>query len=191
LDIFKKHYSKKGIWLIFSTSAVPIHVWTFILFFRDFSWISERTNSWDALGVGSYGLLIALLESAAITIAAIILGFIISKKWVENHRVALLGMLVFISALWAIIGQLYFLMDFSVPNRWLRVIARYPHPLWILYGACIVVIGTSVLLPSYFIVREGKFSTSIYKIIESLSPLTTLYLFLDLIGLIIIVIRNV
>jgi len=191
LDIFKKHYSKKGIWLIFSTSAVPIHIWTFILFFRDFAWISERTNSWDAFGVGAYGLLIALLESAAITIFAIISGFLISKKWSENNRVSFLGILVLISSLWAIIGQLFFMMEVSVPIGWLQAIARYSHPLWILYGLCIIVIGASVLLPTYFITREGKFSTSVYKIIDSLSSLTILYLFLDLIGIIIIIIRNV
>jgi len=161
------------------------------LFFRDFAWISERTNSWDAFGVGAYGLLIALLESAAITIFAIISGFLISKKWSENNRVSFLGILVLISSLWAIIGQLFFMMEVSVPIGWLQAIARYSHPLWILYGLCIIVIGASVLLPTYFITREGKFSTSVYKIIDSLSSLTILYLFLDLIGIIIIIIRNV
>ena len=191
MDIFKKHYSRKGIWLIFSASVVPIHVWTFILFFRDFTWISERTNLWDAFGVGAYGLLIALLESAVVTIVAIFMGLIISNKWTEHRRVSLLGILVFACALWAIIGQLYFMMDIRIPGGWLQEIARTPHPLWILYGVSIIVIGVSLLLPTYFVTREGKFSTMIYKIIESLSTLTTLYLFLDLIGLIIIIIRNV
>src|SRR3972149_6026554 len=50
-----KQYSKKGLWTLFLMCAFPLHVWAFILSFMDFSWVAERTNTWDALGVISYG----------------------------------------------------------------------------------------------------------------------------------------
>jgi len=46
--------------MLFLISAFPLHVWTLLLAFRDFSWLTERTNLWDAIGVLSYGLIYAL-----------------------------------------------------------------------------------------------------------------------------------
>jgi hypothetical protein len=58
-----KYYQKKGLWLLFSATAFLIHVWAILLIFQDLSWLAERTNMWDAIGVGAYGLVLALVES--------------------------------------------------------------------------------------------------------------------------------
>ena len=70
-----KRYSKQGLWNLFLICAFPLHVWTIILAFRDFSWVTERTNSWDALGVVSYGLIFALIESVAVFLVALVARF--------------------------------------------------------------------------------------------------------------------
>lgn len=43
--------------------AFSLHLWALILIFRDVSWVAERINMWDAIGVASYGLVLAFIES--------------------------------------------------------------------------------------------------------------------------------
>lgn len=74
--------------------AFPLHLWTLILSFRDFSWVTERTNAWDAVGVVSYGLLFAFVESLIIFCIMALLGFLVSSKWDEPRRIALLSTLI-------------------------------------------------------------------------------------------------
>ena len=190
MGIFKNRFSKNGFWLLLSTCAFPIHVWTLILFFRDFSWVSERTNSWDAIGVGSYGLLIAFIESLFVFFIAVGLSFFLPNKWSEDKRTSIIGMVVLLVAFWAIIGQLYFLMEVQIPVRFLQVVARNSHPLWILYGIVLVFIGTTLALPGYILYRSVKAQKNIIDLFDRLSTLAFLYFFLDICGLVVVAIRN-
>ena len=120
-----KRYSKSGLWSLYLTCAFPLHVWTIILSLRDFSWVAERTNSWDAIGVVSYGLVFALVESLLVFLVALLLGFLISKKWDEDRRIALMGLLVFITSLWAIGSYLYFMLNMPVPGGSILFMAEF------------------------------------------------------------------
>jgi len=191
LDTSKKGLSKRSLWLLFSVCAFPVHVWTFILFFRDFSWISERTNSWDAIGVGGYGLLIAFVESVFVFLLAFTLSYLLPKKWSDCKKVAIIGILVLLIAIWAIIGQLYFLTGFRFPVSWLTAIALNPHPLWIVYGCLLAIVVPSVFFPIYGIYKNEEIGIRLSHSFESLTSLTSLYLFLDVVGLFIVIIRNV
>ena len=140
--------------------------------------------------MGSYGLLIAFVESAAVTLLVIILGLLISIKWDENRRIALLCFLVFVTVSWSIIGQLYFILEVNFPISWGHILTSSSHPLWILYGISLGAVGITVALPSLIILRKPKAAEIITKIIEPLTTLTALYLFLDVIALIIVITRN-
>lgn len=186
-----KIYSKKGLWSLFLVSAFPLHVWTIILAFRDFSWVTERTNSWDAIGVVSYGLIFAFVESLMVFLVATALGFLVSKKWDENRRIALIGLLVLITSLWAIAGYLYFMLQVSLPGQTVAFLVNQAHPLRTLYMLSLILIGITVAVPTFFILRSDKFVSGIQALFERLSLLTQFYLFFDIIGLIIVVVRNV
>ena len=186
-----KRYSKQGLWNLYLICAFPLHFWTIILAFRDFSWVTERTNSWDAIGVVSYGLIFAFIESIVVFLVALLLGFLVSKKWNENRRLILVSVLVFITSLWAMVSYLYFMLNVSVPSKTIVMIAGLAHPLRFLYAICLGFAGLTVLLPTYFILRSDKFLGFIKGIFERLSTLTIFYLLFDFIGLIIVVIRNV
>jgi len=97
--------------------AFPLHFWTLLLAFRDISWLTERSNLWDAIGVVSYGMVFAFLETVVIFLIAALLGFLVSRCWDKDRRIALLSILVLIISLWAIISQLYVLMGISVPDQ--------------------------------------------------------------------------
>jgi hypothetical protein len=186
-----KQYSKQGLWSLFLVCAFPLHLWTIILAFRDFSWVTERTNSWDAIGVLSYGLIFAFIESVAVFLVAVLLGYLISRKWSEDRRNALLGNLVLITSLWAMVSYLFFILEVSIPGQTIDFLVNLKHPLRFLYAISLVLVGLTVTLPTYFLLRSDKFLGFIKALFERLSLLTLFYLFFDVVGLIIVVIRNV
>ena len=94
MAIFNR-YSKSGLWLLFLTTAFPIHLWTIILVLRDFAWVTERTNAWDAVGVAAYGMVFAFIESLFVFIIVVLLGLLLPKQWDERKRLSFLGLLIF------------------------------------------------------------------------------------------------
>lgn len=185
-----KFYSRQGLWSLFLICALPLHIWTFILAFRDFSWVTERTNSWDAIGVMSYGLIFTFVESIVIFAASTILGLLISKKWNEKKRITVSGILIIVLSLWAMINHLYFLNNYSIPPYVIALLAGLNHPLRALYAFSLVLVMPTFLLPIYFILRSEKFFQIMQEIFERLYLLMNIYLFIDLSAVVIILIRN-
>jgi hypothetical protein len=71
--VISNYYQKKGLWLLFAAAAFLVHVWAIMLIFQDLAWLAERTNMWDAIGVGAYGLVVALGESVFLFLTAFFL----------------------------------------------------------------------------------------------------------------------
>ena len=185
-----KRYSKQNLWLLFTTTAFPIHVWAIILILQDVSWVAERTNAWDAVGVGSYGLMIAFVESLSVFLVLLLLGLLISKKWKEVQQVSLLAYIVLIVSFWEIIGQLYFLLEWLFPHQFIEFVAGISRPLWVLYGSAFLVVAPTIVIPAFIALRTNKFAAVMTAIMERLSMLVVLYLILDVAGIIVVIIRN-
>lgn len=158
--------------------------------FRDMDWVIARTNIGDAIGVGSYGMLFALLESIIIFIVIAVLGFLTPKQWDIDRRVAFLSLLWMIVALWGIFGQLRYLWNLSLPSPVVHLLSGTSHPFRILYLIYLAVVIPSVLLPAYWFIKSSKSVKWMQELIERLSTLTMFYLFFDVTGLIIVIIRN-
>lgn len=184
-------YSKQDLWSLFLITAFPIHVWTIILVLRDLSWVTERTNVWDAIGVGSYGLVFAFIESVVVFLILVLLGLLIPGKWREEKRLALLAVLFLVIASWAIAGQLYFLAGITLPGWIYRLLAQSSHPLQVLYGGVLSLVLVTVLIPTALVIQSGKAMRVVRGLIERLSLLTLIYLFLDFVGLVIVILRNI
>ncbi len=185
------YYNKQGLWSLFLTCAFPLFFWTLLLAFRDVSWLTERTNAWDAIGAVSYGMVFAFVESALFFIVVVLLGFLISRKWSGERRVALLGVLALIVALWAIIDQLYFLLGAHIPAALFQALLRSQRPVLAMYIAALTLVFASVITPTYFILRSEKVLKAAQDFMERISTLTMFYLFLAFVGLIIVIIRNI
>lgn len=185
------HYSKQKLWLLFLIVAFPIHIWTFILYFRDISWLAERTNTWNSIGVGAYALLFALLESLVIFLVVLLFGLLLPKRWPEEQRIALLGVLFLLAASVAILGQLYFLIGTPFQKTAVQLLAATKHPVRILFLLILIPITSLVLAMSYLILKSKKAAQLVLNIFERLSLLTTLYLVFDVIGIFIVIFRNI
>lgn len=145
---------------------------------------------WDAIGIASYGLLNAFIESLFFFMSLVVLGLLISTKWSEDRRIALLSVLALILAFWAIEGQAYFIWGSYVPEQILRYVAASEHPLRILYAGVLLTVVSTITIPIYLALKSDRFLRLIHGFAERLSLLTMLYLFFDFLALIVIIIRN-
>jgi hypothetical protein len=186
-----QRYSRKGLGSLFLTCAFPLHFWALLLAFRDISWLAERTNLWDAIGVVSYGLLFAFVESVMIFLVLVLVGFIIPLQWSSDRRITFLALLILLISLWGIIGQLLFLWNVSLPAQTIQFLRSSSHPLRILYAACLTVVISTILLPIYLFVRSKRSVAFMQDLMERFSLLTMLYLLFDAVGLVIVIIRNI
>ncbi len=185
------YYNKQGLWSLFLICAFPLLFWTLLLAFRDVSWLRERTNAWDAIGVVAYGMVFAFVESVLFFIVTAALGFLVSRSWSIEKRVALMGVLSLITALWAMINQLYFLFVIHIPAPLLQLLTYSKRPVLIMYAIAIAFVFPSAAVPTYFILQFQKSMRAVQDLMERTSTLTMLYLFLAFIGLVVVIIRNI
>jgi len=185
-----KFYSKQGLWMLFLICALPLHIWTLFLGFRDFDWVTARTNSWDAVGVISYGLFFTFFESLIIFAITALLGFLVSRKWDEKKRIALMGTLVVVLSLWSIFNQTYFIRAMQPSEQFVGFYIGTGRPLVALYITALLFVGLSIALPTYAILTSNKVEKSILEGFDRLSTLMILYLVFDVAALVIILVRN-
>ena len=188
-DTFPEN-SKSGLWLLFIASAFPIHIWAYIILLRDISWVAERTNFLDALGFIGYGLSFSLVESALLWLFLGSVGALFLKKLDPRKRLVLLSLLGWIFLLVALLISLKNSGILQAPENLIPSLENCPLSDWLLLG-----VVAAVLFPViFFILRSSlnsqKFISVFKKILQRISPLMGLYLVIDLLGLLLILIRN-
>jgi len=184
-------YSKREMWFLFLICSLPLHLWTLLLSFRDISWVAQRTNIWDAIGVISYGLIFAFVESVVVFGGCVLLGFLISGSLGGLMRGTLLGTLVLILAGLAMVSQSYFLWGSGARDQIVGYAVNLAHPLRFLYGTELVFVLFVVVLPAFLILKSERILTLVRSILDRLTVLAVAYLLLDLVALLVVVVRNI
>jgi len=187
----KARYTRQALWSLFLMCALPLHFWTLILAFRDISWLTDRTNAWDAVGVVAYGLVFTFVESLLVFAVVALLGYLVPGRWNPDRRVVLLTVMVWILSLWAILDQLYFLVGGWMPGWLIAFLVNSGHPARIFYALLLAVVGLSALVPALLVIRSERAYHAVRGAIDRLSVLMLFYLVLDVIGLVIVIIRNI
>jgi hypothetical protein len=187
---FMQRYSRQGLWSLFLMCALPLHAWTLILAFRDLSWVTDRTNAWDAIGVLCYGLLFAFVESLLVFVIATLLGFLVSGRWEPDRRLGVMSALVLIMSLWAMGDQLFFLLNLRVPGAFIEFALHAGHPLRAMYGVFLAIVAATLIIPVLLILRSKRAPAVVRGMIDRLSLLAMFYLAFDVAALVIVVIRN-
>lgn len=159
--------------------------------FRDLSWLTERTNLWDAIGVAAYGMLFAFIESVLLFLVVLLLGLVIPKQWHSDRRITFLALLILITSAWGMMSQLLFLWNISLPPPAIQFLRSSEHPLRVLYAGSLVIVTSTVLLLVFLFVKLKTSVAFMQNIMERISLITMLYLLFDLLGLVIVLIRNV
>ena len=191
LHSLASRYDQRALWSLFLMCVFPQHLWTLILAFRDMSWLIERTNIWDALGNTSYALLFAFIESLLVFGLLVLLGLLTPKQWDVNRRVAFLTLLLAVTVIWAIIAQLLYLWNVWLPPALTQFIASTGRPLVVLYLLSLALVVPTVSLPVLVFLRSKKALPALLDLTDRLSTLSMFYLFLDAVGLVVVIIRNI
>ena len=177
MGIFKNRGLSRGdLSLAFVAIAFPVHVWA-IINILDFlpAWLL-RLSAWELAGVISYPLVDALLESGVLWLVLVALAFVLPRKWLADKIVALSSVLVWLLAAWAVLVQFIFG----------RILQWGPAQLVPGYLLVVFLFGLVIWL----IHRYERLEGWIKRLVQGLVILTYFYLFFDLLGMVVVIIRN-
>ncbi|HAY84899.1 MAG TPA: hypothetical protein DCY42_08260 [Chloroflexi bacterium] len=191
MQISKEKFNRGDWFRLFLVCAFPLHLWTILMVFRDVNWVAERTTSWDALGFGGYALFYTLIESLLLFGFVALLGFLIPKTWNKVLRFDVLSLVAFVLAGWAILEQLILIVFWGKLRNLaasIPFLSAKPWPAQFLFAALVAI---SVAVPLLLLLRSEKVQGWVNAVLERLTLLSTLYLFFDVVGIIIIIFRNI
>ena len=183
-------FSKNLGWQFFLVIVFPIHFWALILWFQEFDATTEALNSWAAVGEGGYFLAFALFESGVIFLFLTALLLLLPKNWKQEKVFTIAATLYLITAGWFILEQARFL-EVMPEENWLiaRLLLASPQTTTGLFLGLIFLV--SIILPVYFLIKNQTLRKGMDALIERLNLLSMMYLGLDVVGFVIIIIRNI
>jgi hypothetical protein len=171
LATFKQRFTTQGLTQLFVYCAFPIHVWALINMFRDVpSWLLYMPSR-DVVGSVAYTLTFALVETLIVLMVVLLVGMIVPRRWVVKKYVPLTSALLVELAVMAIVFQ-YFIIH-HLPKR--NLVIGY---------ALILALTTGIVL------RFPKVGAVLRWVSERLVVLSFIYIFFDVLGMLIVVVRN-
>ena len=172
----------------FLTISFPIHFWSLMMVFRDFESVASRTYSADAVGYAGYSLVFALAESLMVSLLFWGLSLVIARKLDRSKVLSILVGLFYLLAGANIVDMLAHINNqVRISRQYLHGLEQYPEITYSLIAGAILV-GFVILL--ILILKPTKAAKFIAEVLERITMLGYLFLFLDLVGLIIVLIRN-
>ncbi|HKJ28456.1 MAG TPA: hypothetical protein VJ965_12510 [Anaerolineales bacterium] len=184
-------FTRSDLFKLFLVCAFPLHLWTILMMMRDVNWVAERSTMWDAVGFSGYALLYTLAESVILFGFILLLSLLVPRQWNKTLRFTVLSLLAFVLAGWSIMEQLI-LIVFWTPLR--RLAERAPFLLsadWVPLAILTVLVAITVAVPLFLLHERGKLQETVYLILDRLTMLSGLYLFLDALALVLVILRNV
>lgn len=178
LGIFESRKLSGGdLSLSFGAIAFPVHVWAIINLLNIFpAWLLRLSIAELAGGIG-YVLVDALIESGVLWLGLVILGLLLPRMWLANKFVALSSMLAWLLAAWAVLIQ----FNFSLILQW--------EPEQTLPGLLLVVFSFALIY--WAIQRFDRVEGWIKRVAQGLAVVSYIYLIFDLLGLVVVILRNV
>jgi len=131
----------------------------------------------DAISVNAYALAISLIESLIICLFWVLLAAVLPERLFRKKFVPHTMILMLVTSVWAANGQI----NYQTIYDW--TFAELLPWLALYLGSCLVF---------YFLVQHfDRLANLIYRIVQWISVLATLYISLGVIGFVIVVLRNI
>jgi hypothetical protein len=167
----------------------PLHVWALLMVFRDIEFVAERTEMWDAIGYAGYTMMFTLVESLILSVIVWALSLLLPRKWSHQRALSVSG-----SAFLVVAGASIVDMAFHAFNE-ARISRQYLHGLENFTSLTYALIAAAVLIGiavSVFLILKTKWGERAFaEVFDRIILLGYFYLFLDLAGIIIVILRNV
>ena len=172
MAIFKGRFTLQGLNQLFVFCAFPIHVWALINMFQDVpSWVLYL-RSWEVIGMVAYTLSFALIETLIVFVVVLLIGLIVPKRWLVDKYIPLASLWLVEVAFMAILFQ--HAIIYYLPKRNLVI------------GYALILAVSAIL-----ILRFPKVGIIFRWVAEKLVVLSVLYIFFDVLGLLVVILRNV
>jgi hypothetical protein len=189
-QILSRFPSRKDLASIFLVCVFPIHAWAFFVFLYEYPAYQMHLSASEIAGILAYVLLQALLESLLAAGVLTVLALVLPGKWFLDRFITLGVILVSVTALW-FAGLNFWVANFlqnslsSTAGDQLALLSLgLPVLLWLLtYAAAIVILSAAER-------RFSKFERALQDIADRSTILSAIFLTFDLLGLVIIGVRN-
>lgn len=168
--------SRQDVFYVLGACVIPIFLWALLLFLFQLKGFALRLNLWDLVGMASYTLATALIESIILLLPVLVLAVILPARFLKNHFVAFGSTIVLISSLWMMYAN--------------RVTINFSE-----WGASQWVIGLglyvgSIALAFLFLTRSERARQTVERIVKRGSVLAAVYIAIGCLGVLIVVMRN-
>lgn len=172
MKFLQRHYSQQDLVQLFVFCAFPIHVWSIIFELQEVPSMLLYMNGADIVGSLAYNMTFTLVETALIYLPILIIGMVLKNQRIKDFYVTLCSILLCELVLIRILFEL-------IQNR--------VFPALLLIGlCCLVILLTIIIVPNY-----PQLKTTTRMIASHLTVLTFIYIFIDWVGVIIVITRVV
>lgn len=128
--------------------------------------------TFEIISTVAYTLTFALLETAIVFLLVLAFGIILPRSWARAKYASLSSVLLLVATLVAVILQ------FSIRDTW---------PQGILLISILPIFGMAAIIA----IRFPKIGETVLALAGRLTILTALYIFFDILGLLVVITRNV
>ncbi len=171
MAIFKDRFTSNDLVHIFVFCALPIHLWSIIIMFRLVpSWLLYLSQS-DIIGSTAYHLMFTIFETVLVFIILLAVGRLIPKKWTPEPFLTLCSVLLIELAIMAIVFQ--------------HLVQQYSSLRW-MFVSCAIILALSIVV----VPKISKLQALNRSLAERLTVLTFIYVMIDVIGVIVVIVRN-
>jgi hypothetical protein len=177
--LFKNLASKSDYLSLFLVCLFPIQVWGLVNLFYNVPSLVLEMKAWEFAGVISYVFSFALFESLVVFGLVFILSLIVPRRYFSDRLLATGSVLIFFATVATVMNHLHYV--WKIPSSQLDS--------WTWKWAAASLAATGITLWGMW--RSEKLSLIIRSGAERLGVLSTFYLAVDLIGVLIVVVRNV
>ena len=166
----------------------PLHVWALLMIFRDLEFVSERTEIWDAVGYAGYSLMFTLIESLILALVVWLLSLLLPKKWDTQRSLNIAGSIFLILAGASIVDMAFHAFaDVRISRQYLHGLETYPTLTYFLIAGTVIL---SIFGVVWLILKSARTEQIFTEIYDRIMLLSYFYLFLDVAGIAIVILRN-
>jgi hypothetical protein len=165
----------------FLTILTVVNFWALIVFLYNFPGLIKQITIFDLLSVLSYVLISALFESLVITLILLILGTLLPAKLLRSDFSIRTAIFIFLTTLFIIPFHTFIPRFSKLIFDW-KISAFIAG--WILIYI-IELILFHLVLPKY-----PNLTSKLRNFIDNITVLGTIYLFLDLVAMVVLILNN-
>lgn len=172
--------SREQVRLLFLAILVPVNFWALVIFLQELPAYILRMNAWDITGILAYVLTIALADSLILLFFITVIMLLLPVSFRKHHYTTAGTLIAYLTIFWLVLIQYQDTIGARLP------IVQQHWFIWVWLAALL----TGISAAAYLLTRSEKLEQLVRAFVDRLSLLSTLYLFLNLAGLLVVLGRN-